>query len=301
MKIYIPRGNLPQAIGIAAVLLLISFYDLIWRLAQVWVGQPDYGHGFFVPVVACGFFYVRREALSKAYRLPRSSWAAMAGGGLIVTAFGLRTLGLVLQSSPIEGLSIVPLSIGIFLLLFGWRGCWIALPGCLFLALMVPIPDFILFPFRARLQLIATQISVFSLQTLGLPAMSQGNVIVLPEAEIGVAEACSGLRMVLAFTALISAMVMFVKKPLTEKAILWSSILPIAIAVNAWRVVVVAIATHFRPSIADSVHDIAGFAMMFIAIGLFWLLQKFLSLTFLDPSIGDTQTRLDGPRQSSTS
>ena len=72
------------------------------------------------------------------------------------------------------------------------------MPAVLYLVFMVPLPGFLGRAMSQSLQSIATQSSVFSLQLLGVPAVAQGNVIHLSDQTLGVAEACSGLRMLYA-------------------------------------------------------------------------------------------------------
>ena len=43
------------------------------------------------------------------------------------------------------------------------------------------------------------------MQTLGRPALAEGNVILLNDVELGIVEACSGLRMLVVFFALSTA------------------------------------------------------------------------------------------------
>ena len=107
--------------------------------------------------------------------------------------------------------------------------------------------------------------------------------MVLPDAEVGVAEACSGLRMLVAFAALVTAAVMFLGRSLLDNVILLLSIVPIALIVNAWRVVMVSLATQYAPDWSDMVHDVTGLAMMLLAAAILWGVLKFLDALFIQP------------------
>ena len=61
-----------------------------------------------------------------------------------------------------------------------------------------------------------TTASTFALQTLGLPAVAEGNVILLNDVRLGVVEACSGLRMLVIFFALSTAVALLMRRPLWE-------------------------------------------------------------------------------------
>lgn len=259
---------------------LFSYANVIYRLAEIWWENADYSHGFLVPVVSAVYMFIHRDVLLDGFNRERSWTVVAMGVAFICAGFLLRLAGIMVRALPVEGYSIVALVAGLILLLCGWRALWVMVPACLFLILMIPLPSGLVTPLRSNLQSVATSVSVFTLQTIGLPAIARGNVILLPEAEIGVAEACSGLRMLVAFTALVAALTMFVERPRLDKVILMLCIIPIAVIVNAWRVVVVAVATYYRPEWADTVHDYAGLGMMFLAIGLLWLILQFLSKLF---------------------
>lgn len=266
--------------ALMVVLLLVAFRSALTGLFELWWSTPDYGHGFFVPIAAAFFVYKSRKRWRPKWdrELPLS--AILSGVVLLLVSFGALIFGILSQVLSIQGLATILSATAIAVILCGWGVLRVAWPAILFLLLMLPVPRSLLNPLRSELQSIATTASVFSLQTLGLPAVSRGNVIILPNAEVGVAEACSGLRMLVAFASLVCGMVMFFQRTKFETAILLASIVPITVIVNAWRVVVVAVATHYRPSIADTVHDIAGLAMMLLAMFLLWLLIQFLDQLF---------------------
>src|SRR5207244_4033561 len=80
--------------------------------------------------------------------------------------------------------------------------------------------------------------STFALQTLGLPALAEGNVILLNEVEIGIVEACSGLRMLVIFFALSTAVALLSRRPLTDRVAIVVSAIPIALLSNLLRIIV---------------------------------------------------------------
>ena len=114
--------------------------------------------------------------------------------------------------------------------------------------------------------------STFTLQTLGFMAFSEGNVIQLNEARIGVVEACSGLSMLITFIALSTGMAMVVKRPLIDKIVLVLSSIPVALVANIARITLDRhpardgggkVADHFY-------HDLAGWVMIPLALVLYW-------------------------------
>src|SRR4029434_1076694 len=75
------------------------------------------------------------------------------------------------------------------------------LPSIGFLWFMVPLPFGWETMASLPLQKIATKLSCYALQLLGQPAFAEGNVILLGEHQLEVAQACSGLRLFISVLA----------------------------------------------------------------------------------------------------
>src|SRR5439155_19345193 len=101
-------------------------------------------------------------------------------------------------------------------------------PAIAFLGFMLPLPFFLEVSLAHPLRRLATMISTYALQTLSCPALAEGNVILIGDARLGVAEACSGLGMLMTFFALATALAMMVHAPLVDRLILVASAAPIA-------------------------------------------------------------------------
>ena len=64
---------------------------------------------------------------------------------------------------------------------------------------MIPIPSVIYYSATLPMQLFGSKVTAWVLHSLGVPAIRQGNVIHLQGYSLEVAEACSGLRMMMLF------------------------------------------------------------------------------------------------------
>ena len=161
---------------------------------------------------------------------------------------------------------------GLALLVGGWPALRWSWPAILFLIFMIPLPWRFEKALGPPLQSMATLASTFILQTLGFMAFSEGNVIQLNEARIGVVEACSGLSMLITFIALSTGMALVVKRPLLDKIILVLSAIPVALVANIARITLTGI-LHEKVGgkVADHFyHDLAGFIMIPFALLLYW-------------------------------
>jgi exosortase len=210
---------------------------------------------------------------------------ALLGG-----AVAMRLVGSYYHFVYLDPLSLLPALAGICVLLGGWACLRWAWPAVAFLFFMIPLPFSASIAMAEPLQLVATEASTFLLQTLGLPAVAEGNVILLNEVELGVVEACSGLRMLVVFFALSTAVAILIRKPLWEKLLICASAAPIALVVNILRITVTGVLHETAGSeIADAVfHDLAGWLMMPIALGLLALEMKLLKHLLIEPASGPT-------------
>ena len=181
--------------------------------------------------------------------------------------------------------SVIPVLAGICLLLAGWHALAWSWPAIVFLVFMIPMPFRLETAMAQPLQQIATRLSTYALQTLGLPALAEGHTIHLEEFRIGVVEACSGLRMLMVFFALATGVAIVIDRPLWERVVLLASAIPIALVSNVVRITITgALYGMGMGSAADIFfHDVAGWFMMPLALGLLGLELWILSHLFLEP------------------
>jgi exosortase len=168
------------------------------------------------------------------------------------------------------------------LLVGGWAALKWAWPMVAFLAFMIPLPFALETALSHPLRGVATRGSTWVLQTLGLPAVSEGHTILLEHGRIAVVEACSGLSMLLTFAAMTTAVAMVSTRPLLDRLIVVLSTVPVALAVNIARIVGNGIAIEvWNPEVANKwFHDQGGWLMMPLALGLLavelWVLGRLL-------------------------
>lgn len=252
--------------GVAAAVLW-AYWTTLQELASRWGSDPQYSHGYLVPGFAVVLLWLRRD------RLPSDLQPSWLGLPLLAGGLALRLYGTYFHYVWFDALSLLPCLAGLCLLgggLAAFRWAW---PSVAFLFYMIPLPFRLASALSEPLQRLATVVSTFALQTLGLPALSEGNVILLNETEIGIVEACSGLRMLVIFFALSSAVALVMKRPVWERLVVVVSAIPIALFANLVRITVTGVLHETVGSeIANAVfHDLAGWLMMPLALFLLWL------------------------------
>jgi exosortase len=209
--------------------------------------------------------------------------ARLAGLGFLVASFAIRLMFAYFRVKTFDMYTFVPALAGVFLMAGGWsvfRWAWVPIALLIF---MYPLPDEATRYLLGPLQTTATMVSTFALQTLGLEAYREGNQIVIGEMHLGVVDACSGLRMLTIFCALSVGLVMVGRRSWWENAIILSSAIPIALAVNSIRITVTGVLYQVADTeFAERVfHDWAGLVMMPMAMGMLWAEQYILSNVFL--------------------
>jgi exosortase len=256
-----------------------AFWPTLTELYHTWSSDPQYSHGFLVPVFAAFLLWMRRGMLKDAELRP--TWWGLP---LVLAGIGLHLCGAYFYWISLDAVALVPVVAGLWLTAGGWAGWRWGWPAVVFLLFMIPLPYRYAVLLSGPLQNLATVCSTFIMQVIGLPALSEGNIIQVGDARIGVVEACSGLRMLVVFFALAAAVGIVSRRPLLDKLIVLVSAVPIAIFSNIVRVTVTGILHHTTTSdVANAFfHDLAGWFMMPLALGLLWVELKFLSNLFID-------------------
>jgi len=273
------RPWLPWAIASVLVLGLgWAYAGTLTNLVQRWWTDPQMSHGFLIPLVAGFLLWQWRD--SRPRSLPDSfCWWGVA---ILACSALFRLWRVYISLDWFDGFSVLLALTGLVVLVGGWpalRWCWPALAYLLFL---LPLPYQIETALSAPLQRLATLASCYTLQTLGYPAIPEGNVIVLEHCRVGVVEKCNGLGMLLAFFAISTAAALLVQRPWLDRVLLVVSAIPIGIAVNLIRISATAVAYQtLGPQQADQFfHTWAGWLMMPLAVAALalemWLLKKLL-------------------------
>ena len=268
---YAWRNWWPLALGLAAVLLMsyIRFFKGAWN-------EPGGDHAPVVVTIALYLFWHERQALAQA-QAPANPWpgAALLLAGLLVVMLGVR-----MRISSFEALGHIPLIAGALLMTGGTRlvrRMWFPL---FFLLLAVPIPTFILGIATANLKQIVSTASVELLYRVGYPIARDGVVITIGHYQLLVAEACSGMNSILSLSAV--GLVFLYLMPVPRRwilAVALLSILPIAIAANIIRIILLTLITYHLGDAAGQgfLHEFAGVAMFCFALLAFFSLTALLS------------------------
>ena len=259
--------GLAAALAAIATVGLWAYWPTLEAMGHKWLHDPQYSHGYLVPLFAAGLLWWRR-AQAPALRPTLCWW----GIPLLATGILARLAGTYAYFDWLDAASLLPCLAGIAVLFGGWpalRWAWLSIA---FLIFMIPLPYRLETALSHPLQGIATRGSVYVLQTLGLPALAEGNRILLNRGPIEVVEACNGLAMILVSFAFATALAIVISRPWLDRAVLLLSAIPVAVITNVLRITATGVAQEWgSPEAAHAIfHDLAGWLMMPVALGLLW-------------------------------
>lgn len=254
--------------------LVILYFRVLQGLVSDWLHLPDFSHGFLIPIVSFYFVYERRKELSTLNR--SSSWI-----GLVLLLFGivLFLLGNLATEYFTMRFSMLVVLGGIILFLLGKEFYRTLFFPLVFLVFMIPIPSVLMDRITFPMQLFASKVAAKSLYLIGIPALREGNVILLANTSLEVAEACSGIRSLISLLALSVVFAYFSQKTILKKVLLILSTFPIAIIANAARVTGTGIlAHHYGDKVAKGFfHGFSGWILFVVAFVCLFLVGGLLS------------------------
>ena len=273
----------PALLAVFGVSLLWAYWPTLGRMAKAWSADPRYSHGYLVPLFAAFLLWYRRDQLATIPARP-SAW----GLALVVAGAALYFTGAYIYFDWLEAVSLLPCLAGVCVLLAGWWSLRWAGPPIAFLAFMVPLPFRLEIALSFPLQRLATVSSTYAMQTLGLPALAEGNVILLNDSQIGVVDACNGLGMLLIFFALATGLALMIQRPPLDRILIILSAVPVALIANVVRITVTGV---FHETVGSRVadlffHDLAGWLMIPLALCLLWGELWLLSRLLVVPDLG---------------
>jgi exosortase len=277
-----------QGLLMVAVLGLL-YAPVIKLLVWQWWNDPDYSHGFLVPVLSAYLIWARRDKLRTIVRKPSAS-------GMIVVLFSLALLflGSLGAELSLTRISIVVTICGLIVYFAGWQLLKALAFPLAFLLFAIPIPAVVYNEIVFPLQFIASRFATRILEGLNLfPIMREGNVLVLPHMRLEVVEACSGIRSLMSLLALAAGYGYVVERSNFVRWFLVLAMVPLAIISNGTRVMITALmANYIGPQAAEGfMHEFSGWVIFVVATVMFLALHSFI--TFVRKKLGwydDTPT-----------
>jgi exosortase A len=255
------------AIAVASVVFGIVFRDEVTGAVQVWIDSTAYNHCFLIlPLI--GFLLWERRAVIASVSPRPALWPLL----LMPPLAAVWLLAAILDIQEGRQLVMVTMFEVVLLAVLGLRLVRPLLAPLLFLFFLVPSGAFLV----PSLQTITADIVVAGLHGLQIPVFSDGYMIEIPEGPFEIAEACAGLRFLIASTVFgcFFAVVMYSSLLRRTLFILMSVFVPIL--ANGLRALGIIVLAHLEGNAAavEADHVLYGWLfftlviMILIAIGM---------------------------------
>ena len=246
------------------------FNDVVIKLVNDWATDDNYSHGFLIVPISLYLAWERRDALMRAALAPSWFGLLVILGGVALLIAG--TLGAELFVTRIGLLAVLS---GSILFVLGWNHLRLLAFPLALLLLMIPIPAILFNQVAFPLQLLASRFASDVLSMVGIPVLREGNVIILANTTLEVAEACSGIRSLVSLITLGILLGYFTESRLWVRWLLALATIPTAIFANGLRVAGTGILAHYwGPEAAEGFfHSFSGWLVFAFAFGMVLLLQ----------------------------
>lgn len=296
--------------------ILFTYAAVLVKLSRDWWTDENYSHGLLVPVIIGYILWTQRDKFAAEPARP----SVLLGG--LAAAFALFALWTGVAGAELytQRMSLVLLIAGVVVYFGGLAFLRLILVPLGLLILAIPIPAIIFNKIAFPLQLFASRCAVWSMTTVGIPVLRQGNVIELKPLnsidtkKLEVVEACSGIRSLMTLITLAVVFAYFSYPRSSDgggpggrfgwlrsfgfwrSLIIVLSAVPIAILTNAARVSGTGILSHYYGTgVADGFfHSFSGWVVYVVAFLLLfavgWIIDRFKPSTFVAPPRKPTGT-----------
>ena len=273
-------GRLCLALLLPLVCLAGIYWPLFPELAEVWDTDPNYSHGYFVPLVSLAFVWMAWHAHGSPVHAVVPRRAVWEGTFQIIVGLLLHLVVWYAGNLFLDVLSLMAILRGLLLIWGGPQGNRAFGFPVFFLIFMAPLPIHWYQPFAIWMQQLVTDLSTFMLEFCQIPVYREGYFILLPGYTMEVAEACNGLRQLTAILALGVAIGHMSGRGSWFRWTLGLLSIPIAIVANCIRVVLSGlILIVLGPEWAEGVfHTIEGLVIVALSalliVAVAWMLGR---------------------------
>ncbi len=262
--------SLPLIAGVMAM-YLPTYLD---QAANQWQTE-ELRHG---PLVALGAAWLLWRQRDKVMRVPAAA-SDRLGLPLLLVGVVAYVVGRSQEVPLLEVGSQIPVLAAVVLLTRGQRALRSVAFPLLFLMFMVPLPGILVNAVTGALKEWVSVAVEELLFRAGLPIARSGVVLTLGQYQLLMADACSGLHSMITLGALglFFLHLMGREQPL-HNGLLIAAIVPVALAANVVRVLVLALATYYLGERAAQgiVHDLAGVLLFVIALAAMFAIDALL-------------------------
>lgn len=270
------RNQLWLQLAIAGAVVCYLYAAIVSHLFWQWWNDPDFSHGFFVPLFSALVVWQRREKLSRI--VPSPSWTGIL---IIALALGMLIVGALGAELFLSRTSLILFIAGAIVLFESWDFFKAVFFPWAVLFLMIPIPAILFNKITFPLQFLASQLATSLLGFVGVPVLRDGNVIQLPALTLEVVQACSGIRSLLSLGTLAIIYGYFAETSVWKRVALALAAIPIAVAANALRIMGTGLlGQYWDPDKAQGFfHEFSGWLIFVLSVVMLFALHKLMGIS----------------------
>ena len=258
-------------IGVAALVFGLVFRRDIAGAVQVWVGSTAYNHCFLVPALVAYLLWERRWVFASVSPRP-VFWPLL----LIPALSGVWLVAAVLDIQEGRQLAAVAMFELVLLAALGPQVVRLLLAPLLFLFFLVPSGAFLV----PWLQRVTADIAVAGLHALHVPVYSDGLMIEMPEGTFEIAEACAGLRFLIASIVFGCFFAVVMYRSWVRRAVFIALSIAVPIGANGLRALGIVYLAHLEGSAAAVEADHVLYGWLFFSLVILMLIG--IGMTFVD-------------------
>ncbi len=263
------------------------FHNEIGSIVRRWLTDSSWSHGFLIPLFSLYFINQRKKEILNLQTRPN-----YLGLFFLICGIAFYPLNIVhFRYGYLRPIGMIATLGAVVLFFGGWRLVKYTWLPVVFLVFAVPLPQRYYVSVTMPMRQLAAKVAAGLLSLVSEMEASASGVVVdviyrgrRLEPALNVAEACSGMRLLMAFLALGVAMAYLHYRPIWQRIVLLASTIPIAIFCNIVRVTVtgfIYVLVHLKYT-QGIYHDILGMAMLPLAFGLYGFLAWFMSSLFIE-------------------
>ncbi len=251
------------ALGIGLLLLGGIFFQEVATAVRIWEDSTAYNHCFLIIPIVLYLIWDRRDTLVGISAVP-VPWVTLAAIPVAIAWLIAERLGVM------EGRQLMVVSFAqvMFLAILGWRLWWALLGPLLYLYFLVPFGEFL----TPKLQDITAVFIRHGVVVLNIPAYVDGYTIEIAAGTFYVAEACAGLRFLIASIAfgVLYALLVY-RSPIRRTAFILISIV-VPIIANGFRALGIVALGHYLGSADAAAADHVLYGWLFFSIVILLLI-----------------------------
>jgi exosortase A len=246
-------------IGVAGLVFGGVFRHEVAQAVDVWIGSTAYNHCFLIMPLVAFLLWERRELFASASPRP-TLWPLL----LMPLLSAIWLIAAVLDIQEGRQLATVAMFQVVILVAIGSPVYRLLLTPLLFLFFLVPSGAFLV----PSLQRITANITIAGLHALQIPVYSDGYMIEIPEGPFEIAEACAGLRFLIASIVFGCFFAVLMYRSFLRRAVFIIISVAVPIAANGLRALGIIVLAHLEGSAAavEADHILYGWVFFTLVI-----------------------------------